>query len=108
MYKGGKTYVTKRTKDLKKSLSSKDIESLLWIVLSDTFSDMEGGQPPRYGRTMLTFAIQQLSVMHGRRISKGWEDKVDSPVADILSKWLAESAKAVGEEVAAPPLGEEE
>jgi len=100
-YKNGKTYQPKRTKDLKKALDSKDTETILWITLRDSLEDMEEAKEPRYGKTFLSFAIQQLATTHGRKISKGIvggndEDKKKSN--NLIEEWLKMDAPAEGGE----------
>lgn len=92
-YKNGKTYVSRRHSAIRKFIKDKNVEGLLWVILQDCFEDMEESKTPRYGKTMLTFVIQQLAVIENKKTYKG---KTGSQIEgtsvrseDIIKKWLS-------------------
>lgn len=92
-YKNGKTYLTKKIAETRKAIRTKNIEALLWIILSECFEDLEANATPRYGKTMLTFVIQQLAVIENKKSFRGKTgaaiDATHTKAEDIINKWLA-------------------
>lgn len=92
-YKNGKTYLSKKHTAIRKNIKEKNVEGLLWIILSECFEDLESSVTPRYGKTMLTFVIQQLAVIENKKVYRGVKSsEVNSTSVrseDIIAKWLA-------------------
>lgn len=101
-YKNGKTYLPRRHAAIRKLIKDKNIEGLLWIILQDCFEDLETQTTPRYGKTMLTFVIQQLAVIENKKSYRGKKSNevANSTVKaeDIIAKWLGSSEEVMNEE----------
>jgi len=86
-YKSGRTHLTKREKTIRESIKNKDIHKLLWLVVEDSFSDIECGKEPRHGKQMLTFAMQQIAILEakGKAHMKGDAENKIAQLKDWLS-----------------------
>ena len=92
-YKNGKTYLSKKHTTIRKNIKEKNVEGLLWIILSECFEDLDSNVTPRYGKTMLTFVIQQLAVIENKKIYRGVKSSEVNGTSvrseDIIAKWIA-------------------
>lgn len=101
-YKNGKTYIPKKHAAIRKLIKEKNIEGLLWIILGECFEDMETKETPRYGKTMLTFVIQQLAVIENKKVYRGQKsnevNNTSVRAEDIIAKWLGSAEDIINEE----------
>ena len=95
-YRNNKTYLTKREREIRKHLRDRNIEGLLWVILDDCFEDMESNNSARYGKSMLSFVIQQLAVMESKRGKKG-SGLANEETMSVIDKWLSASGIAKDE-----------
>jgi hypothetical protein len=84
-YKGGRNYVPKAEREIKKASKSRDIVEIAWILLTHCLDDIGQGKEPRYGKTTFSFLLQRLievELKH-KKITKNSSAKLD-----VLTEWL--------------------
>lgn len=72
---------TKRNKALKE----RNPIALVWAMLEETIEDIDEAKEPRYGKTFLAQAVQQLCADHARN---GNKDGTDEGSVVELAAWV--------------------
>jgi len=87
-YKGGRNYVPKAEREIKKASKERDIVEISWILLGHCLEDISKGKEARYGRTLFSFLLQRLidvELKHKKMTTKS------SAKLDVLQDWLKEA-----------------
>jgi hypothetical protein len=92
-YKGGRNYVPKAEREIKKASKERDIVEIAWILLTHCLDDIGQGKEPRYGKTTFSFLLQRLievELKHKKMTTNS------SAKLDVLSEWLKENPEVHG------------
>jgi hypothetical protein len=92
-YKGGRNYVPKAEREIKKASKQRDIVEIAWILLTHCLDDIGQGKEPRYGKTTFSFLLQRLievELKHKKMTTNS------SAKLDVLSEWLKENPEVHG------------
>lgn len=68
-----------------RALREKNPISLVWAMLEETLEDIDEAKEPRYGKTFLANAIQELCKDHARNNNK---DSADEGGVTELAAWV--------------------
>ena len=93
MYKGGRNYIPKAEREIKKASKSRDIVEIAWILLTHCLDDIGQGKEPRYGKTTFSFLLQRLievELKHKKMTTNS------SAKLDVLADWLKENPDVQG------------
>jgi hypothetical protein len=93
MYKGGRNYIPKAEREIKKASKSRDIVEIAWILLTHCLDDIGQGKEPRYGKTTFSFLLQRLievELKHKKMTTNS------SAKLDVLADWLKENPEVQG------------